>query len=121
MEWHAGHRDNRPMTTAPTPCDPASSAVHSLVIQPAGWTVQVRSSQTVMEAAQCAGIRLPRSCRNGTCRACMCRLTKGQVSYRIEWPGLSADEKQQGHVLPCVAYAASDLWLEAPGAIAAGS
>jgi hypothetical protein len=51
----------------------------------------------------------------------MCRLTMGHVIYRIEWPGLSAQEKQQGQVLPCVAYAASDLWLEAPGATAVGA
>ena len=57
---------------------------------------------------------LASSCRNGTCRTCMCHARCGQVVYRIEWPGLSADEKRDGFILPCVAYAASDLVLEMP-------
>ncbi|HJV51071.1 MAG TPA: 2Fe-2S iron-sulfur cluster-binding protein, partial [Noviherbaspirillum sp.] len=63
-----------------------------------------------------AGLRLPSSCRNGTCRACMCRMTSGQVRYRIAWPGLLPEEKAQGFILPCVAYAASDLVIDAPQA-----
>lgn len=58
-----------------------------------------------------AGIFLDSSCRNGTCRSCICRLASGTVSYRIEWPGLSAEEKAEGLILPCVAYPASDLVL----------
>ena len=49
------------------------------------------------------------SCRNGTCRTCLCQLLEGQVAYRIDWPGLSADEKRDGFILPCVAYPLSDL------------
>ena len=37
------------------------------------------------------------------------RLTSGSVHYRIEWPGLSAEEKQAGYILPCVAYPLSDV------------
>ncbi len=60
-------------------------------------------------AAQRAGLLLPSSCRNGTCRACICQLTSGQVVYRIDWPGLSAEEKREGWILPCVAYPVSDV------------
>jgi len=42
----------------------------------------------------------------------MCRLLSGTIAYRIEWPGLSAEEKAEGWILPCVAYAQSDLVLE---------
>jgi len=59
---------------------------------------------------------LPASCRNGTCRTCACRLTSGRIHYRIEWPGLSAEEKSEGWILPCVAYPESDVVLQAPGA-----
>jgi ferredoxin len=34
------------------------------------------------------------------------------VHYRIEWPGLSADEKRDGYILPCVAYPDADIALE---------
>ena len=63
----------------------------------------VAPGQSLLEAAQAAGIRLPRSCRNGSCRACRCKLLAGGVRYRIEWPGLLAEEKAEGWILPCVA------------------
>ncbi|MDY7537435.1 2Fe-2S iron-sulfur cluster-binding protein [Undibacterium sp. 5I1] len=72
----------------------------------------IRSSMSVLEAAQFAGISFPSSCRNGTCRACLCHMLSGSVDYRIEWPGLSFDEKSDGAILPCVAQARSDLVLD---------
>lgn len=90
----------------------------TLRIQPAGWQVPVAPGQSLLEAAQAAGIRLPRSCRNGTCRACRCRLLAGEVIYRVEWPGLLAEERAEGWVLPCVAepQAGTDVVIEAPEA-----
>jgi ferredoxin len=38
-------------------------------------------------------------------------LDSGQVRYEIDWPGLSAEERQEGYVLPCVAYPCSDVAL----------
>ena len=68
------------------------------------------------EAAAFEGIRLPRMCRNGTCRACLCRVVSGEVSFTIEWPGLSREEKAEGYVLTCVAVARTDLVLDVPEA-----
>jgi ferredoxin len=72
--------------------------------------------QTLLLSALAAGIRLPHSCRNGTCRACIARLLQGRIEYRIEWPGLSAEEKAEGWILPCVACPRSDVLIEAPAA-----
>ena len=55
------------------------------------------------------------SCRNGSCRSCLGRLEAGTVRYSIAWPGLSADEKAEGLVLPCVAHPASDIRLRFVG------
>ena len=74
------------------------------------------ADQTLLSALEAGGIAWPSSCRNGTSRTCIGHLTEGQVRYEIEWPGLSADEKVQGCVLPCVAFAASDLTLQ-PGSL----
>ena len=82
-----------------------------LTVLPAGWQVPVAPGQSLLEAAQAAGIHLPRSCRNGTCRACRCTMPSGRVTYRVEWPGLSADERQAGWVLPCVALPLDDVVL----------
>ena len=70
----------------------------------------------VLLSAEAAGISLPSSCRNGTCRTCLCRMRSGSVRYLVEWPGLSADEKRDGDILTCVAVPLSDLVLEAPAA-----
>lgn len=85
-------------------------------IAPAGLEFAAEPTQSILEAALRAGIRLPSSCRNGTCRACLCRLASGSIRYRIEWPGLSPDEKDDGYLLPCVACAQSDVEIVAPGA-----
>jgi len=88
-----------------------------LRVEPMGWTVRVAADQPLMAAARAAGIELPSSCRNGTCRTCICMLTRGAITYRIEWPGLSADEKREGWILPCVAHALSDVAIDAPRAL----
>ena len=85
---------------------------HQLCIEPAGWPLTADSTQTLLHSAEKAGITLPSSCRNGTCRTCLCRLTQGHIHYQIDWPGLSAEEKAEGWVLPCVAYPLSDVTLD---------
>ncbi|AMP02016.1 2Fe-2S iron-sulfur cluster binding domain protein [Collimonas arenae] len=85
-------------------------------ITPKDWTFDTSATMPLLEAARLARIDLPSSCRNGTCRTCMCRLLTGTISYQIEWPGLSSDEKRDGYILPCVAFAESDLVIEEPRA-----
>jgi ferredoxin len=87
-----------------------------LTLLPSGLQCPVAPGQSLLEAALAAGIQMPRSCRNGSCRACLCRIAQGQVRYRVEWPGLSPDEKDEGWTLPCVALADGDVSLTAPDA-----
>lgn len=93
------------------------STFFSALIAPQGWTFDVPDSLSLLASAQLAGVRLPSSCRNGTCRTCICRLDSGRISYRIAWPGLSPEEKACGLILPCVAYPESDLVITVPGAV----
>lgn len=83
-------------------------------LMPADLEVAVPPGATLLEAALAAGIRLRSSCRNGTCRACLARLESGSVHYRVAWPGLSAEEKHDGWVLPCVALPDGDVTLQQP-------
>jgi len=87
-------------------------------IEPQGWEFSSPAGQRLLLAALQAGYRLPHSCRNGTCRACMTRLLEGRIDYLVEWPGLLREEKEEGWILPCVACARSDLRLDAPLAVA---
>jgi ferredoxin len=59
------------------------------------------ADQTVLLSALAAGYDMPSSCRNGVCRTCICRLQSGRVTYRMEWPGLSAEEKAEGFFAVC--------------------
>ena len=85
-------------------------------VEPLGRSFESPPELTLLEAAAVAGIRLPRMCRNGTCRTCLCRVVSGEVSFTIEWPGLSREEKAEGYVLACVAVARTDLVLDVPDA-----
>jgi len=83
-------------------------------IAPDGPAFDAPPDTPLVLAAEAAGIELLTSCRNGTCRTCICLLEEGRVTYRIEWPGLSREEKEEGWILPCVAHAASDVVLRLP-------
>jgi ferredoxin len=80
-------------------------------IETDGQQVDAWPQQSLLTSLEAGGIAWPSSCRNGTCRTCIGHLVQGEVRYEIEWPGLSAEEKAQGCVLPCVAFPASDLTL----------
>ena len=84
----------------------------TITLLPSGRSFASTGQTTILEAAALDGLRLSSSCRNGTCRACLCRLVDGTVQYRIDWPGLSADEKTDGWILPCVALPTSDLIVD---------
>ena len=88
----------------------------SIMIEPAGLRFEAPATSSLLASAKMAGIDLPASCRNGTCRTCICRLVSGQVRHSIEWPGLSAEEKREGFILPCVAHPESDTVIYAPAA-----
>ena len=108
---------NQPATTAdqdrPTPW--------TVSLQPLDQSFPVLADQTILQAAELAGLTLASSCRNGTCRSCLCFMAAGQVAYRIEWPGLSAEEKSEGWILPCVAYPKTDLLLHTEAVLSAST
>jgi ferredoxin len=83
-------------------------------LQPSGIRFEALPGHSLLKSALDQGWRLPSSCRNGTCRSCICKLVSGRVRYLVEWPGLSAEEKAEGWILPCVAVADGDLVIDAP-------
>ena len=85
-------------------------------LEPSGLGFEAEAGTPLLKAAESAGIEMPSSCRNGTCRTCICQLLSGSIRHTVEWPGLSAEEKAEGWILPCVAEAQSDLSIDAPKA-----
>ena len=71
-----------------------------------------RSDQTVLAAAEAAGVMLPSSCCSGVCTTCAARIQEGSV-LQPDAMGVKADLQQQGFALLCVAFPRSDLKLTA--------
>jgi ferredoxin len=89
---------------------------YRVTVAPAGWVFPAAAGTSLLASAEAGGVLLPSSCRNGTCRTCICKLDSGAVAYLVPWPGVSADEKREGWILPCVAVPLSDRALAAPAA-----
>ncbi|SEQ70748.1 2Fe-2S iron-sulfur cluster-binding protein [Natrinema salaciae] len=95
-------------------------------------TVAVAEDETVLEAAQRAGVRLPYDCREGTCITCVGRLLAlgdgnaepddsgtGQppdvadgFTYRRPPQALTDEERADGYVLLCIASPRADCRIE---------
>ena len=71
--------------------------------------------QSLLDAALCASLNLPHSCKGGNCGSCRARLLDGEIDYPNGPPlGLSETEVAEGYVLLCQARARGDVFLEIP-------
>ncbi|MEZ4670068.1 MAG: 2Fe-2S iron-sulfur cluster-binding protein [Anaerolineae bacterium] len=80
-----------------------------------GKTFVIEDDETVLEAAEKAGIVLSYSCRGGTCRSCMTHILTGQAEHDPEYAdelSIDASEIADGYRLLCSTLAYSDLELE---------
>ncbi len=92
-----------------------SPILYTATLLPGGLMFAAPVHLTLLQSAELAntpGLQMASSCRNGTCRTCICQLAQGDVNYRIDWPGLSLDEKANRFILPCVAYPVSDVVIQ---------
>lgn len=90
----------------------SDTAPFRVTLLPGGEQYDCAADQPLLLAGLAAGQRLPWSCRNGSCRSCIAQLVDGRIEHNIPWPGLSAEEKAEGWVLPCVACPQSDVTLQ---------
>ncbi len=83
-------------------------------IVPGDQTFDAWKHQTLLDSMEQGALSWPSSCRSGTCRTCLTTLVQGEVRYEMDWPGLTPEEKAEGCVLPCVAFAVTDVVLRDP-------
>jgi ferredoxin len=88
------------------------AALFTVTLMPENLQFQADSDKTILQSCEAAQIYPLSSCRNGTCRTCISTLISGDIRYNIDWPGLSAEEKQAGVMLPCCAHPLSDLAMK---------
>lgn len=75
----------------------------------------VENDETILEAAENAGIVLAFSCRSGTCRSCLTRVLSGCAEHDPEYAdelSIDAWELADGYRLLCSALAYSDVELD---------
>src|SRR6185312_10058062 len=110
-----GIRERREDTSM-TPAQEQTGQPHVYIVtlKFSGRQFPVAPGETVLEAAQRAGVALPYSCRSGVRGSCKAILLKGRCEYPRNPPlGLDASAVAHHAVLLCQAVPASDLLLEA--------
>ncbi len=86
---------------------------HQIIIKPSDHIINVRSNETILQAALREGLSLPYGCRNGSCGACKGKITQGAVDFgQHDEDTLTEKEKQNGMALFCCASPLSDLVIE---------
>ncbi len=80
-----------------------------------GQQFDAEPDETILDAAERAGIGLTHSCRSGTCRACITHVLSGCIEHDPEYVAylsIDADEVAAGYRLLCSSLACSDAVLE---------
>ena len=89
------------------PSDASTYTIH-VELEGTRHTFPCRADQTVLAAAEAAGVPLPSSCCSGVCTTCAARLRSGTV-HQPDAMGVKAELQQEGYALLCVAFPRSDL------------
>lgn len=80
-------------------------------------TVSATGTQTVVEAAEDAGIALPIGCRTGACATCVGQLLEGRIDHRRRPRALKPRHHEEDYVLLCIAEPRTDCRLRVGSAI----
>jgi ferredoxin len=92
----------------------AEDARHAVeLVRPDGRseTIRVGSDETVVEAADAAGISVPYGCLYGVCGTCTAELLDGDLTHSKPPRALKQRSLDAGYVLPCIATPDTDCRL----------
>jgi ferredoxin-NADP reductase len=70
-------------------------------------------TESVLELAEQAGIKIRSSCKQGVCGVCKKQKLEGEVRYESEPDALGADDQAAGFILPCIATPIQRVVVEA--------
>ena len=88
------------------------TAVNRFLIEQGGLDIHAGAFMGLVVESQCnyfAPLAYPQEVQAGLRVA---HVGRSSVRYEVEWPGLSTEEMDVGYVLPCVAFATSDVVLQ---------
>lgn len=83
----------------------------AITLKSRGERFECAADETILKAAQRAGVRWPFSCANGVCGTCRTRKLAGEIEMNQNG-GLRPREVTQGWVLPCCSKPLSDIELD---------
>lgn len=75
-------------------------------------TLAVEAGETVLDAAEAAGVGLPFGCKTGACGTCTARLLDGALAHQRPPRALKPHHLDEGYVLLCIATPTTDTRLE---------
>lgn len=75
-------------------------------------TLTVERDESVLDAAEAAGIGLPFGCRTGACGTCTARLREGEIAHQRPPRALKERHLEDDYVLSCIATPGTDVDLE---------
>lgn len=102
-------KSGRPVSPETTATDSVSTTIQ---FTKSGKSASLAPNQTVLEAAESAGVEIDNSCLSGQCGLCKVRLCSGKVNMECD-DALSDDDKAAGLILACQAKATENLEVEA--------
>lgn len=73
--------------------------------------IRTRPGESLLDAAERAGLKTRSRCRNGSCGSCRATLVRGDV-LMDEPNSLSADDARAGRILTCIAYADAPVIID---------
>lgn len=79
--------------------------------------LEAAEGESVLEAAEAAGIGLPFGCRTGACGTCTALLLEGEMTHRRPPRALKDRHLANGYVLTCIAVPETDARLEVGAAV----
>ena len=83
-------------------------------IEPTGDAIEVKSGQTILDAALRQGVYLPHACSHGLCGTCKVTILEGAVDYGNASSFALLDiDKEDGKCLACTAVPLEDCVIEA--------
>lgn len=86
---------------------------HAVTLLPSEQTFQVQAGELILDAAIRQGVKVPFSCRNGTCRSCMHEIKEGLVeAVDVADCVISEQELAMNRRLLCMSLCHSNAVLE---------
>ena len=89
---------------------PSSGESCEVVFARSGRRASASASETLLDAAEQAGVAIEFSCRSGICGTCRTRLVEGDVDAEA---ALDEADRREGWILPCVSFARGKCVIDA--------